>query len=88
MIQRMIGAAMLRSSTYEEIEADGSALPQAIGVVILVTLCGIVGDIIAGATGGGLDPVGVLGAVLNGGLFGLLRWALWSPLSSWLAGRC
>ena len=61
MLQRMIGAAMLRASTYEEIEADKSALPQAIGVVILVTLCGIIGDIIAGATSGGVDPVGVLG---------------------------
>ena len=87
MIQRMIGAAMLRSSTYEEIEADSSALPQAIGVVILVTLCGIVGDIIAGATGGGVDPVGVLGAVLNGGLFGLLRWALWVTLILLVGGK-
>lgn len=80
MLQRMIGAAMLRASTYEEIEADRSALPQAIGIVILVTLCGIVGDIISSATGGGIQPVGVLGAVLNGTLFGVLRWALWVTL--------
>ena len=87
MLQRMIGAAMLRASTYEEIEADNSALPQAIGVVILVTLCGIIGDIIAGATSGGVDPVGVLGAVLNGGLFGLLRWALWVTLILLVGGK-
>ena len=47
MLQRMIGAAMLRASTYEEIEADNSALPQAIGVVILVTLCGIIGSVLS-----------------------------------------
>ena len=84
MLQRMIGAAMLRASTYEEIEADNSALPQAIGVVIIVTLCGIVGDVIAGATGGG---IGILGAVLNGGLFGLLRWALWVTLILLVGGK-
>ena len=83
----MIGAAMLRSSTYEEVEADNSALPQAIGVVIIVTLCGIVGDVIAGATSGGVDPVRVLGAVLNGGLFGLLRWALWVTLILLVGGK-
>ena len=87
MLQRMIGAAMLRASTYEEIEADRSALPQAIGVVILVTLCGIVGDVIAAATSGGINPVGVLGAVLNGGLFGLLRWALWVTLILLVGGK-
>lgn len=87
MIQRMIGAAMLRSSTYEEIEADKSALPQAIGIVILVTLCGIIGDVLAGAMSGGVDPVGVLGSVLNGGLFGLLRWALWVTLILLVGGK-
>ena len=80
MLQRMIGAAMLRASTYEEIEADRSALPQAIGIVILVTLCGIVGDVIASAVGGGVQASGILGAVLNGTLFGVLRWALWVTL--------
>ncbi len=80
MLQRMIGAAMLRASTYEEIEADRSALPQAIGIVILVTLCGIVGNVIASAVGGGVQVGGILGAVLNGTLFGVLRWALWVTL--------
>ena len=88
MLERMIGAAMLRASTYEEIEADNSALPQAIGVVIIVTLCGIVGNVIAGATSGGEeDPLRVLWAVLNGGLFGLLRWALWVTLILLVGGK-
>ncbi len=87
MIQRMIGAAMLRSSTYEEIEADKSALPQAIGIVILVTLCGIIGEIIASVMGGDVQPVKILGAVLSGSLFGILRWALWVTLILLVGGN-
>ena len=87
MLERMIGAAMLRSHTFEEIEADNSALPQAIGVVILVTLCGVIGDIIASVVGGDVQPVKILGAVLNGTLFGLLRWALWVTLILLIGGK-
>ena len=80
MLQRMIGAAMLNASVFEEIEADRSALLQAIGIVILVTLCGIVGGIVGDIIEGDVQPVKILGAVLSGGLFGLLRWALWVTL--------
>ena len=80
MLQRMIGAAMLNASVFEEIEADRGALPQAIGVVILVTLCGIVGGIIGNIIEGDVQPVKILVSILNGGLFGLLRWALWVTL--------
>ena len=38
MLQRMIGAAMLRTGTYEEVEADTSATKQAMLVVVLVSL--------------------------------------------------
>ncbi len=37
MLQRMIGAAMLRTGTYEEVEADTSATKQAMLVVVLVS---------------------------------------------------
>ena len=80
MIERMIGAAMLRSSTYEEIEADRGALAPAIVIVILVTICGIAGEVIGDALEGSVNPIEILGAVLNGTLFGLLRWALWVTL--------
>ena len=36
MIQRMIGAAMLRTGTYEEVEYDTSATVQAMLVVVVV----------------------------------------------------
>ncbi len=33
--ERMIGSAMLRARTYEEVEADSTAMGQAMGVVVL-----------------------------------------------------
>ncbi len=38
MIQRMIGAALLRTGTYEEVESDTSATLQAMLVVVVVSL--------------------------------------------------
>ena len=37
-IRRVVGAAALRSSTYEEVEADRSATPQALAVVLLASV--------------------------------------------------
>ena len=47
MIQRMLGAALFNAQTYEEIEADTTALGQALGVVILVTICGAIGGLVS-----------------------------------------
>ena len=68
MIQRMIGAAMLRTETYEEVEADESATLQAMSVVLLVALArGI----------GGLGSGGIPGFV-GGVIIALAGWALWA----------
>ena len=81
MLQRMIGAAMLNTSVFEEIEADRGALPQAIGIVVLVTLCGIVGGVLEGVIGGeGQSASGIGWGVLKGALFGIIRWGLWVSL--------
>ncbi len=37
-IRRVVGAACLRSATYEEVEAEPAATPQALGVVLLAGL--------------------------------------------------
>ncbi len=68
MLQRMIGAAQLRTSTFEEVEADTSATRQAMSVVLLVAL----------ATGiGSLGSGGILGLVV-GIVSALVGWALWA----------
>jgi len=37
---RMLGAAALRAATYEEVEADATATPQAMAVVVLAAVAG------------------------------------------------
>ena len=64
----MIGAAKLRTDTYEEVEADRSATIQAMSVVLLVAL----------ATGiGGLGAGGIPGLV-GGVIAALVGWAIWA----------
>lgn len=86
MLQRMIGAAFFNARTYEEIEADSSALGPAIGVVALVTVCGIIGGIIDGMLSG--DPAsGIIAGVIGGLLFGIVRWALWVTVLYLVGGK-
>lgn len=74
-MQRMIGAARLDVAVYEEVEADSSALGQAIGVVVIAAL--------AAGVGGAGEP-GLRGplAAAAGALIG---WFLWAALT-WLIG--
>ena len=86
MLQRMIGAAMLKADVFEEIEADSSALPQAIVIVVLVTICGIIASVLSGIIGGEGQSIEIVGAVLSGVLFGLLRWVLWVTVILFVGG--
>lgn len=72
---RMIGAAKLDRSVYEEVEGDRAATGQALGVVVLVGL----------ATGLGLRA-GVQGVVI-GLVAGVIAWALWAALIYWIGGK-
>ena len=80
MLRLMIGAAMLNGSVYEEIKADRGALAQDIAIVVLVTICGIVGDVLGSVIGDEEQSIQLVGAVLKGVLSGLLSWALWVTL--------
>ena len=68
MIQRMIGAARLRTETYEEVEADKSATLQALSVVLLVALAAGIGNL-----GSGSVIAFVVGMVAA-----LAGWAIWA----------
>ena len=86
MIQRMIGAALFNRQTYEEIEADQGALGQAVGVVLLVTLCGIIGGVIGGLMSGEA-VLGIVLGVVGGLVFGIVRWALWVSVMYLVGGK-
>ena len=79
MIDRMLGAARLRVDTYEEVERDRGATGQALIVVMLVTIAGVVGAILGGA------EVQVVSALIVGVIRGVASWALWA-LFTWLIG--
>jgi len=68
LLQRMIGAAMLRTGTYEEVEADTSATKQAMLVVVLVSVASGIGNV----------GVGGVPALVFGLLAALAGWSFWA----------
>lgn len=70
-VDRMVGAAKLRPEIYEEVEADRSAFPQALAVVLLSNLAAAVG-----AVGLVADRNLLLGVVGT-----LLGWFVWAGLT-------
>lgn len=71
MLSRMIGAAMLRSETFEEVEADSGAMAQALIVVILVAIASIVGEYLLG------EP-NIIRALIFGVVLSVVSWAVWA----------
>src|SRR5262245_33281039 len=76
---RLMGAAMLDVSTYEEVEADGSATSQALLVVILSGLAAGAGVRRAGS--GGPSALSTVATIA------MLAWAAWALLSFEIGGR-
>ena len=74
-IERMIGAAKLDTRVYEEVEADRTATPQALAVVVLASA----------AAGLGIGE-GLRG-LLFGTVAGLLGWVIWAWLIYFIGTR-
>ena len=75
MTERMLGASKLQAATFEEIEADVTATPQAFGVVVLSSVAAGIG------AGGGLA------GLLAGAVGSLLLWYVWAYLTFWIGTR-
>ena len=65
----MIGAAKLDVAIYEEVEADGTATGQAMGVVLLSSLAAGVGSVALGT------------GVIAGVVAALVSWVIWAFLT-------
>ncbi len=78
MIDRMLGAARLKVSTYEEVEADRGATLQAMWVVVIVSVASGIGLLGTGGDFGGL----ILGIV-----FGVAQWAILAFTTYWVGTR-
>ena len=76
MISRMVQAAKLDSSLYNEVEADTSATGQALTIVLIVAILTGVASF-----GGGL------GTALAGVLLGIAGWALWAWITYFVGTR-
>ena len=74
-IERMIGAAKLDTRVYEEVEADRTATPQALAVVVLASAAAGLG------IGEGLS------GLLFGTVAGLLGWVIWAWLIYFIGTR-
>ena len=86
LFDRMIRAARLDVSLYEEVEADDTATTQAFIVVILASICSGIGTAIGTAlTGQGVLDIGL---DLFGGLFfALILWVVWSGITYFVGTR-
>ena len=71
IVSRMIGAAMLNTATYEEVEADTTATGQAAVVVVLVAICSAIG----------LIWMGGMRAIIAGPIRALISWVVWSGVT-------
>ncbi len=78
MLSRMIGAALLRSDTYEDVEHDSSATLQALLVVVLVSISAGIGGMLA-------DDTSAVDALVFGVVGGIVSWAVWA-LTTWIVG--
>jgi hypothetical protein len=77
LTERMLGAAKLDTATYEEVEADATATPQAMLVVVLASVAGGFGAIRAMGVGG----------VLVAALASLIGWYVWAFITYFVGTR-
>ena len=77
LTERMLGAAKLDAATYEEVETDATATPQAMLVVVLANLAAGVGM---------LREVG-LGGLLLATLVSLIGWYVWAFVTYFVGTR-
>lgn len=75
--ERMVRAAKLDASLYEEVEADGGALGQATAVVVLASVAAGVGA--SGSSG--------LGGLILATVAALAGWYIWAFLTYWIGTR-
>lgn len=70
-VQRLIGAAKLDAQIYEEVEADQTAMGQALGTVVLASVASGIGS---------YSTLGMRG-LLFGTVAALLGWFVWAVLT-------
>src|SRR5688500_13208586 len=75
---RMIGAMQADVRTLSEIEADTTAMGQAVTVIVIAGVASLIGNLYRGGVGAGL--IGLVGALLGYALFTLLVFLIGTKL--------
>ncbi|OGD53374.1 hypothetical protein A3K80_05285 [Candidatus Bathyarchaeota archaeon RBG_13_38_9] len=84
LINRMIRAARLDVSLYEEVEKDVKATDQAILVVIIASICAGIGGAIEKISGG---LGGIIFGLVLGVITALIGWFIWSFITYFIGTR-
>ena len=74
--QRMIRAAKLDVNLYEEVEADQTAMKQAMGVVVLSSLAAGIGSVSMG-----------IGSLIFGTMLALIGWFIWAYMTFFIGTK-
>ena len=76
-VNRIIRAAKLDVSLYEEVEADKTAMRQAMGVVVLSSVAA------------GIGAIAIRGpmAIVTGTIGALIGWYIWAFLTYWIGTK-
>jgi hypothetical protein len=77
LTDRMLRAAWLDASLYEEVEADSTAMGQAMTVVVLSSIAGGIGASAANGVGG----------LIGGALASLVGWYIWAFLTYFIGTK-
>lgn len=85
LLDRMVRAAKLDASLYEEVEKDVSATNQALLVVVIASLSSGIGSAIGGQMSGGAGG-SVVGLVV-GVVTALVGWFIWSFITYFVGTR-
>ncbi len=80
-VHRLVGPAMLDAATYEEVEADRTATPQALTVVVCSSLAAAIGSY--GMHGGSAS----LAFFASVSVIALLAWAAWALVTFEIGSR-
>ncbi|MDE2968939.1 MAG: hypothetical protein OXT51_02400 [Chloroflexota bacterium] len=79
VLTRMIGAARLDPHTYEEVEADSSAMPQALLLVVVISILSGLGEYFRG-------DGAILDALVYAAVRGVVFWAVWALMIYMIGG--
>lgn len=86
LLNRMIRAAKLDPSLYEEVEADETATNQALMVVLISSACSGIGSAIDSALSG-QGHIGFGLGLIGGLLSSLIAWFLWSFITYFIGTK-